>query len=600
LAFLAREAHAPLHLQHCHVFRTSSPDQAEDLNMLIGNAFRSAYAHQLHDKNIISDQMIRPGSALGFHNNRPHLMQSSRSADSLLSPDVINEDQGIADLDEPVYETPDFSRTSNLRHSEQTFQRRTTLQKQFASQRRPLPSRREDFFSIKLAPESKVRQQQQPPAPPSVKNSKPKIKPNTLPVLNCLFAALGKHQNGGNVDEDNLDDTTPYADFSVPDLFNHVSNNNGYPRQYHQSKLGSSFTQDDLRIDATSHHKHQQHSLAPQGCLQQSQNQLNSGQNQMTSGSCLATSGCISATSGQQQQQQYYVNQRFNNSRNLINKSKSAHVISCEVYSEVADHAAAVISNTEQNQLNLTTLRTRRPGNWNVDSIRQTLDSADLIVSPGCNSSRNGSSGFSSGEASTNSSATTPPPTISHLINDGKSILEEPELRTASWFQDGMPRDLSLEVLKREPEGSFIVRASNSKNGLALSVRVPQDFHPEGIVHYLIIRSPKGFKIKGCQKQFLSVTSLLIHHSVMPEMLPCPLLMNRYSNPAFKGSDDSEGGSIEDGEQDLEDDNYLDPERDYDLINNLRRFIMTNNSSENQEASDDICVEDAHFQATSN
>ena len=40
----------------------------------------------------------------------------------------------------------------------------------------------------------------------------------------------------------------------------------------------------------------------------------------------------------------------------------------------------------------------RRPGNWNVDSIRQTLDSADLIVSPGCNSSRNGSSGFSSGK----------------------------------------------------------------------------------------------------------------------------------------------------------------------------------------------------------
>ena len=31
-------------------------------------------------------------------------------------------------------------------------------------------------------------------------------------------------------------------------------------------------------------------------------------------------------------------------------------------------------------------------------------------------------------------------------------------------------------------------------------------------------------------------------------------------------------GSLEDGDQDLEDDNYLDPERDYDLINNLRRF----------------------------
>ena len=123
--------------------------------------------------------------------------------------------------------------------------------------------------------------------------------------------------------------------------------------------LGSSFTQDDLRIDATSHHKHQQHSLAPQGCLQQSQNQLTSGQNQLTSDQNQLNSGSCLATSGQQQQQQYYVNQRFNNSRNLINKSKSAHVISCEVYSEVADHAATVISNTEQNQLNLTTLRTR-------------------------------------------------------------------------------------------------------------------------------------------------------------------------------------------------------------------------------------------------
>ena len=100
LAFLAREAHAPLHLQHCHVFRTSCPEQAEDLNMLIGNAFRSAYAHQLHDGGLNSlgghnqgaDQITRPGSALGFH-QRPHLSQS-RSADSLLSPDVINEDQG--------------------------------------------------------------------------------------------------------------------------------------------------------------------------------------------------------------------------------------------------------------------------------------------------------------------------------------------------------------------------------------------------------------------------------------------------------------------------------------------------------------------------
>lgn len=59
--------------------------------LFLGNAFRSAYAHQLHDQNN-SDVTMRPGSSLGFH-SRPHLSQS-RSADSLLSPDVINEDQG--------------------------------------------------------------------------------------------------------------------------------------------------------------------------------------------------------------------------------------------------------------------------------------------------------------------------------------------------------------------------------------------------------------------------------------------------------------------------------------------------------------------------
>ena len=142
----------------------------------------------------------------------------------------------------------------------------------------------------------------------------------------------GKNTNGEDMDEDRIDET-PYAEFSVPDLFSQISNNNGC-RQY-QTKLGSSFTQEDLRID--SHpglDQKQQISSASQGCQHQSQ-------------ATISGSG----------QQQYYVNQRFNNSRNLINKSKSAHIISCEVYSEVADHAA--ISSTDQNQLNLTTLRTR-------------------------------------------------------------------------------------------------------------------------------------------------------------------------------------------------------------------------------------------------
>ena len=77
------------------------------------------------------------------------------------------------------------------------------------------------------------------------------------------------------------------------------------------------------------------------------------------------------------------------------------------------------------------------------------------------------------------------------------------------WFLvNNICRDLALEVLKREPEGAFVVRESNSRSGrLALSVRVPVDFHPTGIAHYLIIRAPKGFRIKvqTCFDLFLRV-----------------------------------------------------------------------------------------------
>ena len=58
-------------------------------------------------------------------------------------------------------------------------------------------------------------------------------------------------------------------------------------------------------------------------------------------------------------------------------------------------------------------------------------------------SSRNGSSGFSSGEASTNSSATTPPPSMSSNLyqqHESVSILDEPELKSAPWFQKGIPK----------------------------------------------------------------------------------------------------------------------------------------------------------------
>lgn len=77
----------------------------------------------------------------------------------------------------------------------------------------------------------------------------------------------------------------------------------------------------------------------------------------------------------------------------------------------------------------------------------------------------------------------------------GLSTIEQTELKDAPWFQIGIPREISLEVLRRKIPGEFLVRESSTKPGcFALSLRAPPPA-PQ-VVHYLILRSPRGYKIK--------------------------------------------------------------------------------------------------------
>lgn len=72
---------------------------------------------------------------------------------------------------------------------------------------------------------------------------------------------------------------------------------------------------------------------------------------------------------------------------------------------------------------------------------------------------------------------------------------EQQELKDASWFQAGIPREISLEVLSKQNPGAFIVRNSNSKPGcFVLSLRVSPPL-PK-VAHYLILRTSRGYKIK--------------------------------------------------------------------------------------------------------
>lgn len=77
-----------------------------------------------------------------------------------------------------------------------------------------------------------------------------------------------------------------------------------------------------------------------------------------------------------------------------------------------------------------------------------------------------------------------------HIDDD----IEDLELKEASWFHSGLPRE-SLEVLAQKSPGDFIVRRSNNKNGsFTLSLRIPGGSHK--IAHYLIVKTHRGYKIK--------------------------------------------------------------------------------------------------------
>ncbi|XP_063987324.1 EGFR adapter protein-like isoform X2 [Diachasmimorpha longicaudata] len=102
------------------------------------------------------------------------------------------------------------------------------------------------------------------------------------------------------------------------------------------------------------------------------------------------------------------------------------------------------------------------------------------------------------GDTGIHGSTPTPPP-LPERTDSLNNRSEENALRKAPWFQPGIPREITLEVLSQEPQGTFMVRESTSKPGCyALSLRVPQEFQPSGIAHYLIMRTHKGYKMKIC------------------------------------------------------------------------------------------------------
>ena len=147
----------------------------------------------------------------------------------------------------------------------------------------------------------------------------------------------------------------------------------------------------------------------------------------------------------------------------------------------------------------------------------------------------------------------------------------EPQLElneAATWYQPGLARDLAVRLLAEAPVGSFVVRNSRSQGDtghLALSVRVPRTYNSAGILHYLIMVTEAGFRIKGFSKVFSSLSGLVVHHSVMMENLPCRLLI---SSPTQHS----------DGEEEEEEEDFADLEADPEypvLLSRLREQLSS-------------------------
>ncbi|XP_013110623.2 EGFR adapter protein [Stomoxys calcitrans] len=197
------------------------------------------------------------------------------------------------------------------------------------------------------------------------------------------------------------------------------------------------------------------------------------------------------------------------------------------------------------------------------DSCRQSLTD---LKSTQCFPEPNTEFGYQKSFLRKTCSANSSPKIISPsgtLRFEGLTMAEENELKGAPWFQAGLPREISLEVLSKQNPGSFLVRQSNTKPGcFALSLRVPPP--APKVAHYLILKTPNGYKIKGFTKEFSSLRALITHHSVMPELLPVPLNLPRPTTNMSSNSStrDNRGNSLDSGHFDT-----------YGSLNDFRKMM---------------------------
>ncbi|XP_044598756.1 tensin-1-like isoform X3 [Cotesia glomerata] len=491
-SFLAREPRAHFTIQYCHSFITESPEQAEELNTIVGNAFRMAYVAQLQRQPIIQD-VISPHSTTIYRKdsaqeqknvwNKPLGGDNNSKENKVISGSGGGGGGLVGGCRTPSSNSWLKSRSAPTSRSGNGTST-ADMNVQLGSAGSP---------TLRLA---------------SVKtpNSIPGLRPSH-PFSNVLGPLT------------NQDDPKSISQQSTPssDESNSPTELNSYKRLTDKPPLIKRLT-----MGLTG------------GVLG-----LNSEDD-----SCPLVSGSSTPTSPTNRP----------HSGGYINEAIIDNEATRTTYNKIP--ASDSIDNTIN--VSITTK------NFNIENNRLAPDnspnSGDTDFKTKRRSQISTSSSSVPADGSTHGSTPTPPP-LPERTDSLNNRCEEGELRKAPWFQAGIPREITLEVLSQEPEGAFMVRESTSKPGCyALSLRVPRDFQPSGIAHYLIMRTNKGYKIKGFTKEFTTLTALITHHSVMKELLPCPLSLSRY-NPSFVKTDSN---------KDFAD---IDSDPDYNTLADFRKMM---------------------------
>nr|XP_012148365.1 PREDICTED: tensin-1-like [Megachile rotundata] len=479
-SFLAREPRAHFSIQYCHSFITESAEQAEELNTIVGNAFRMAYVAQLQRQPILQD-VISPQSSPSYRKDK----QENRSSWNK----SLAGDTSIAGAES-------ICRNSS---SNSWLKSRTS------------PTSRSGSGSSA----ADMNVQLGSAGSPTLRLASVKA-PNSIPGLRPTHNFTNVLGPITNEDEPKSisQQSTPSSDESnSPTELNSYKRLTDKPPLIKRLAMGLTGGRDVLGLNGED-----------DSCP-------------LVSGSSTPTSPSNRPHSGG------YINEAIIDSegtRSAYNKIPPSESLDNTINASIT----AKNLNIENNRIGHNSPSSGTETEFKSKRRSQISTSSSSVPADG----------------STHGSTPTPPP-LPERTDSLNNRSEEAELRKAPWFQAGIPREITLEVLSQEPEGAFMVRESTSKPGCyALSLRVPREFQPSGIAHYLIMRTNKGYKIKGFTKEFTTLTALITHHSVMPELLPCPLSLSRY-NPSFVKSDSN---------KDFAD---IDSDPDYNTLADFRKMM---------------------------